>query len=185
MDYALNKKEVEKIAGKPINMVRYQDLDNMYDINEIFYDYNNKITEPIDCALIHFQTSHNNTGIYGHWCIICRNGKDLYFFDPYGTYIDDQLEHIDPEYNELIGQNYPYLSNLLGYSDYNIHYNPYRLQKFNGSQVCGRYCGAFARFFDEFDNMDDFGKEFLKYEKKGYDLDKVIIALTDQCAGFR
>ena len=111
--------------------------------------------------------------------MLCRNNNDIYFFDPYGTYIDDQLEYINPEYNKLIGQGYPFLSNLLGYSNFNIHYNPHKLQKFNNSQVCGRYCGAFARFFDEFENMDDFGKEFKKYEKKGYDLDKVIIALTE------
>jgi len=181
MDYGLNRDEVEKIAGKKINMIRYQDLDDIGDIDELFYDNTKKISKPIDSCLIHFQTHHNNTTIRGHWCMLTKNKNNLYFFDSYGNEVDDQLEHIDPEYNKLIGQNFPFLSKLLHECPYNLYYNPYRLQSLeNNSETCGRWCGLFSKHFKEFKDIDDYSKEFLKYKKKGFDLDELVVRLTDK-----
>jgi len=181
MNYSLNKNEVEKIAGKKINMIRYQDLLNIDDIDELFYNKTKKISKPIDSCLIHFQHSHNNSVISGHWCIITRNKNNLYFFDSYGNFPDDQLEHIDSQYNELVGQGFPFLSKLMHNCPYNLHYNPYRLQSLeNNSSTCGRYAGLFSRHFKEFKDIDDFSKELLKYKKKGFDIDELVVKLTNK-----
>lgn len=186
MDVALNKSQIEQIAGKPVNVISYKNLDKVKDINHLFFDLGSKdkICEMRDGCLIHFQTAHKGKSLMGHWCILVSKGNDIYFFDSYGDYIDDQLNNIDSSYNKRVNQDYPTLSKLLSEAPQKIHYNPYQLQSMdNGSATCGRYCALFLKYFENYKNMDDFAKELMEFKKKGYCLDQLVTDLTDKLAG--
>lgn len=165
----LNKDDIEQIVGKPVNLIRYKDLDNYNSINELQFP-----------LLIHLQTNHNDGILYGHWVCICKYGNNLSFFDSYGMFPDDGLDYINPNYNILIGQD-GYLSKLLINFNGNIFYNKIPLQSFNnGSETCGNYVAAYIYYYcEEFIDPDNFSKILLKYRKKGYDLDKLIVKLTN------
>ncbi len=177
MNVPLSKKQIEQISGKPVNVISYNKLTKIKNIDKLF----NKYT---DGCLIHYQTGHDNNSVMGHWCILTRDKNNINFFDPYGQYIDNQLDNIDESYNQRINQDYPILSKLLGHSPYKIHYNPFPLQSFdNGSATCGRWCAVYLKYFKDFKDIDAFGECLMGY-KDIYDLDELIVKLTDKLAGY-
>ena len=126
---------------------------------------------------------HNRNVKMGHWCILVKYNNNLIFFDPYGDFIDDQLHYIDPEYNELVNQDYPVLSKLLYECPYKVHYNPFRLQKLDENiSTCGRHCAVFLKYFKDYPNVDDYAKDLLDFKKNGYDIDELIVTLSDLLA---
>lgn len=182
MEKALSKGEIEDIIGKNVNMIRYMDIKDFDNVNQLFINNSTsgRIVKPYSKCLLHFQTNHNNNTFYGHWTALYMKGNKIFFFDPYGDVVDDQLDNIDPNYNMIVNQDYPYLSKLLHDSKYNIYYNPYRLQKLQkGINTCGRWCAIFLKYINEYGDIDDFVKVFKNYKKEGYDLDELIVYLTD------
>lgn len=111
---------------------------------------------------------------YGHWVCIYRQGDKVYFFDPYGTFIDDQLENIDNNFREISGQLYPQLSYLLYISPYQIFYNEHRYQKLKpGINTCGRWSALRLVFRDV--SPARFRQLF-----KGKDADEIVTVLTSE-----
>ena len=137
MNHALSKEEVEQLVGEPIKMVTYPELKN-YDSLEELFGNDNKV-------LIMYQSEHGPGFKYGHWCCITRNGDNVYFYDSYGGFIDDQLKHIPRAYRKRTGQIFKELSDLMYHSKYKkLHYNPYKHQG-DDSFTCGRHAGLFMK----------------------------------------
>jgi hypothetical protein len=117
-------------------VMRYSALHTFNTIDEVL--------APYDCAVILYETRPK----FGHWvCIyldraVQARGLEpvLEFFDPYGGFIDTQLDHIPAEFKRQTFQDFPYLSKLLVESPYTIQWNNKPLQKFNDSvNSCGRH----------------------------------------------
>ena len=81
------------------------------------------------------------------------------FFDPYGKFIDDQLEYIPVNFRKISNQDYPHLTALLYNSKYNLSYNQYPFQKLKDNiKTCGRWTALRIMFRDM--PLDDFAKLF-------------------------
>lgn len=102
--------------------------------------------------LIHYQTSDNKKTIEGHWAamIIKPKIKQIWYFDSYGYFPDDQLSKIPIFYRNKTGQDHRdigvFLFIAIRMHKFKVHYNDIQLQNFNSSiTTCGRYCGLFLR----------------------------------------
>lgn len=139
----INKKELYELVKKPLssdemlealdykcNIVKYSELKNYKNINDILGEYKK-------CILL-YETKLN----YGHWTCLYKNKKKntIFFFDSYGFVIDDELNFI-PHYNKkILNSDYRYLTKLLYKSKCNIEYNEYELQDFSPDvSTCGRW----------------------------------------------
>ena len=125
---SLSGSELIKLVDGKTNVIRYSDLSNYKDIDDVV-EYST--------AIILYRTNDN----YGHWtCIIKHNGY-YEFFDPYGMYDTEILNMIGNKTNVNMGQNRPYLTELFLKSPYNVIYNDYKLQKINkqNNNTCGRW----------------------------------------------
>lgn len=172
VDKPLTSEEVKKIAGKDINVVTYNELKNYDKLDDIFRNSG---------CLILYET--HDVGVdkkSGHWTIVYKNGKNkVTYFDSYGNFIDQPLDIIDKSFSKRIGQYYPILSKLLYESPYEIHYNNYPLQSKDPLiATCGRYAGLAYR--NRYMDIDQFVDVFKKYKNRGYNLDEIIVGLTDK-----
>ena len=160
----LNIDDINKIIGYKINMITYDDLDKINNIEELF----NKDLGNACLILV------RNAPRSGHWIILVKNNRDITFFDSYGGFIDDQLDYTPVKY-------YPKLSKLLlKYLNKNpkrVHYNDYQLQQLKeGVSTCGRWCALYCKFRDI--DIDDFVNIMKKY-KKEVNLDYLVTLLTE------
>lgn len=157
MDKLLSNHDVEKIIGKDINVLRYNELENYDSIDDLFIN---------DCCLILYPSF--NSEYNGHWTILTRNNDEITFFDPYGEFIDDQRGPI----------NDPYLTRLvLDHMEEGgkAQYNDDQLQELKkGINTCGRWCGLWGRCH-KYINIDDFCKRLLKMDN----LDQLITDITN------
>lgn len=173
MDRLLTPKDVSNIVGFPINVLLYDDFKNFDNIEDAFIEHKNGCI-PIkrNGCLMLYRFGEN----FGHWCSLSkdRNGN-LTFFDPYGQFIDDCLDYTPINYKG-------YLSKLLYKyvcKGGKVEYNNDKLQKLsNNIATCGRWCGFYLRFHNI--PIDIFGDIFDEYKKKGYNLDEIIVKLTDK-----
>ncbi len=186
---ALSPVDIFRIAEKTCNVLKYPDLKDFEDIDQLFeegsslykyltpeYDFDNNT-----CILLYM--SHPN---FGHWCSISRipeNGRVKYqFLDPYGTIIDDQLEYIKKEFREESDQDKAYLCKLLlkaiDEDKADVHYNEKRMQKLDGkTSTCGRYAALFLKYNQV--PVEDFAKILMKASKKHkIEVDDLVTAMT-------
>ena len=163
--HPLSPAEVSDIVGSDINVWRYQDLDELSSIDQMF--------QKSDCTLLLYETQLNS----GHWvCLIERPNKIL-FFDPYGLEPDNQLAYVNMKFRKENDMYLPHLSMLMYRSDKPIEYNDKRLQLMNAyTNTCGYWCGLRMRLrnlsIDEFNNLF---KGVNRNEK-----DNAIIMLTEK-----
>ena len=124
-----NKDLLELVEGKA-NIVVYGDIFKYKTIDELLYPY--------DCCFLLYESKPK----WGHWCVIFkRTPENIEFFDPYGTFIDDELDLIDENFRKKSNQTYPYLTYLLYQNQYQIEYNQYKFQsKGKNIKTCGRWC---------------------------------------------
>ena len=135
LETPLSASDLEKLY--PANVLIYKNLKKYNTIDSILKN---------DACYILFQTFKEN---YGHWVVLIRNGNVLEFFDPYGIFIENQKEYVEPEFFQPIN----FLSNLMKNSSYEIHYNEYAFQNMNVS-TCGRWCGI--RAFNRKMSLEEF-----------------------------
>jgi hypothetical protein len=161
----LSGEQVNKIAGGKSKVYTYPQLSKFQNINQIL--------GKDGTAIILYQTSDN----YGHWVGIIKHRGKIEVFDPLGIKPDDELKFIDKHYRNESNQHYPHLSYLLYNSPYEIEYNNHKLQKDNTNvSTCGRWVGARLRMKNI--KLDDFAR-IMKNNKKGYDPDYLVTALTN------
>jgi len=155
---ALSPIDIFNIAGKTCNVLKYPDLKEFENIEELFlegsslykylapqYDFDDNT-----CIILYMSKP-----FFGHWCSISRipekNGIKYQFLDPYGTIIDDQLDYINEKFRKESDQDQAYLCQLLlkamEEENADVHYNDKQLQKLDGkTSTCGRYAALFLKY---------------------------------------
>ena len=124
----LNPHQVQKIAGCPVNVIKYQDLDELDHIDELF--------SSAGCALLLYETQLNQ----GHWVCLINQPDTIIFFDSYGLEPDNQLAFTNIQFRRLNDMIFPHLSGLLLDSPKLIDYNDKRLQLMAPEiQTCGHW----------------------------------------------
>jgi len=162
VDEALSDAQIEEMMGNRATVITYSKLKNVTDIDQIL--------NPYGVAFILYEWKKN----YGHWCLLIRSGKLLEFFNPYGGMPDDELDNVKPELRKQLGEDKPYLSNLLRECPYEISYNEFQFQKLaSGVKTCGRWCIMRAYFKD----MDLYDFQRLFYDMYG---DEIVTYLTSR-----
>lgn len=125
----LSDKDLLELNDNDIKIIKYGDLQNYTDIDEVFKD-NDKV-------IVLYEFDEN----WGHWCCLLKYGNNVEFFDPLGKFIDDSLDVIDDKFKKKSGQDGYHLSKLLIDSPYNLKCNNYPFQKNNKDIAsCGRHC---------------------------------------------
>lgn len=162
--YSLSDSDILRITDNKCNIIRYQDLENVNDIDEIL--------EPYGACIILYQLEEG----YGHWCALVKKGHNkLEFFGSYGLSIDEQLKFSKYNLRRHQGQMVPHLTHLIEHSKYNITSNTVKLQK-NKADVntCGRWVSLRVRFRDV--PINRFIELFT--QNTHYDADFWVTALT-------
>lgn len=142
-------------------LMRYSDLYNFDNIDDVF-GHHNKI------VLLYLMDTPNS----GHWTGLKKDGDTIMFFDSYGFKIDEEQKYPLDKIKIITGQTYPYLSDLLKNSNYNVIRSPYKLQG-KGTQTCGRYVSLFLmndlnpnefynKYFRGVKNPDDLIIKYIK-----------------------
>lgn len=160
MDKLLSTDDINAIIGYPIAMRVYDDLAKIRRIDELFDPKTG------DACLILVRSGPN----VGHWVVLTYDDGVVTFFDSYGGFVDDQLDHTPIRYM-------PYLSRLLMEYPGDVQYNPAQLQKY-GMEIatCGRWCALWVIQRDM--HVDDFVRVLEDYKKK-IPLDELVTLLTD------
>ena len=122
--------DIERITNHKTNIIKYSDLENVNNINNILVD---------GACVILYQKENNN----GHWvCIFKAPWKDnlLYFFDPYAFKIDEEIKYSDFQLRRHNNKVIPHLTILIRNSNYEIQSNNIKYQDFsNHINTCGRW----------------------------------------------
>lgn len=142
MNIALDQFDVKKIAQKDVILITPDNKDELYkSINSRKPSY----------YMIYYQTSNKKGQRYGHWCglIIHPEIRQIWFFDSYGGFPDDQLEHIDDDHRVVSNQINRDVGEFL-YSmtrrRYKIRYNERCIQQLDKNiSTCGRYIGLWIK----------------------------------------
>lgn len=185
-DRYLSVEDVMNISEKPFNVVKFADLKNYRNLDELFEPVSMGMKyAPVDDVLILYEAQPNS----GHWCTLKRlptefaNTYSYHFLDPYGEVIDGQRKYINPTFRLKSGQNTPLILKKLyeqmegggGTDLLDIHYNDKVLQGTKTS-TCGRYAGMFIRFDEP---VEKYAKTLMKMaKKKNISVDNLIIQLT-------
>lgn len=147
LDIPLNITNINKIAGRQLKVIQYQDLIN--------YDNIHDVLGPNGECVLYLPTSPT----FGHWvCIFERENGNIEFFDSYGSQIDSQLTYMKKYFDEKGLLHYPVLSELLLDCDRDVEYNDYKLQG-SKSQTCGRWVGN--RLKQKKKDVKTYAKQFL------------------------
>lgn len=170
-DIALSNNDIEKklkMFNINCQIVPYNELYKYKSIDELLY--------PSDSVIILYMWKP----FYGHWCCLTKRHNNVEFFNSYGGYVDYPiLNNIDNKFRLESNQDYPYLTNLLLLSPYNLHYNEFQFQKKKSNiKTCGRHSlmRVLLKNFDIYEY-----KKILDIVKKKYmlkDYDDVVTFLT-------
>lgn len=133
-------KDVYEMSGKPITILRYRDIKNIIDLK--------RFMERNKYCLIHYQTEGRvHKDIMGHWCALYYNLYGINYFDSYGKFPDETLNHIPQIYLKYSSQQYASLCELIIREidkGTRIYYNDKRLQG-KYTQTCGIWCAYMFR----------------------------------------
>lgn len=168
-DYSLSDKDVMKIVNGHANFITYDKLQDVTNIDEIL--------SPYGSCIILYLTKPN----YGHFVSLNLVGPkmdSLEHFDSYGIIPDDELHEfpISDSLREQLGEDYPYLLQLMYDSPYDLSFNEYKLQsKNNDVKTCGRW--AAMRTFLKHLPLEEFADIF-KNNRLGTP-DDIVTLLTD------
>lgn len=126
--YSLSDADIRKILGDDISIMTYPELKHMKSIDDCF-DSSGR------CIILYLTESENS----GHWTALIKRGDTIEFFDPYGDSPEGVRKMIDPEQRTALGEDRPYLNNLLKGSRVVHNKNPFQQDK-PGVNDCGRHC---------------------------------------------
>jgi len=157
----LSGADIMRITDNKTNIMTYEQLENVNNINDIFID---------DACVILYQTKE----FYGHWvALLRRSNNTLEFYDPYGFAPDEDLQYSDYNLREHNGELVPHLTVLM--KGYKVIYNKEQLQEVKEHvNTCGRYCALRIRLKDA--SLNKFNN-LLTYNKC-YNADFWVSALT-------
>jgi len=127
---ALSDKDVMDLLDGHVHIELYPNLHKYNNLDSLLGQYQ-------ACILL-FEAKPQ----YGHWVLIFKLADNsIEFFNPYGGYPDDSLDHIDKEFRQNSNQLFPKLSQLLLDSPYELTFNEFDFQKKKSTiKTCGRHC---------------------------------------------
>jgi hypothetical protein len=164
MSKPISSDDISQLMDGKVKIISYSQLKQFKNIDELL--------EPFGKVVILYESKKN----YGHWTCLFVNPVDntLNFFDSYGIFLDDELEHVPENYKKKSGYGYvPLLSILLYKSGYPVNYNHFKLQgRGNHINTCGKWC--VLRLINSDKNEYEFAKPLLKMRKKGINLDEFL-----------
>lgn len=159
-DYPLSDADIRQLMGNRCNIVRYRDIKKYNSIKQLLGTY--------ECCFILYEWQERS----GHWCLLTKSKNEVEFFDPYSGIPDSELDQVPEDKRIELGENHPYLSDLLRNCKYEICYNEFQFQKLDkGIKTCGRWCCLRCLLKDM--NLYDFQKFF-----QGMYGDSVVTSLT-------
>lgn len=163
---ALSGSDIMKLLNGSTKIIKYSDLENVYDLNTLLFGFNT-------CVILIMSKAN-----YGHWVCLTRNGNTIEFFDSYGYPPDDPIyfKNTSKYFRKINNQDYPHLTWLLirAADEYDIDYNELILQKTDPSiSTCGRHvvCRIRNKRLNNYQHYD-----YLSSINK--DLDYVVTLLT-------
>lgn len=136
----ISDSEIVNLVHGKAKVVLYEDMHKFNTINELFGDK--------DAIFLMYQQAPN----YGHWvALFKRKNNEIEFYDPYGYFIDDQLDWTPKHMRKPLHHDYRYLTKLLkdASNTHKIIYNEYPFQKEGaGISTCGRWSALRVLFKD-------------------------------------
>jgi hypothetical protein len=130
--YALSNDDIQNILEPDTKIFTYPDFGNMTTIDEAF----DKLGR---CIFLFLTTSPTS----GHWLTMFRKGNTVEYFDSYGEKPEAQREWLSQDELEALGEDTPYLMDLLKKSPYKVYWNTHAYQKDkNDINTCGRWAVA-------------------------------------------
>ncbi len=166
-DIALTNGDIFKILDGEFNLVLYPQLVSYSDIDQVL--------GPHGACVLLFEAKER----YGHWCCLWKQDENtVSFFNSYGGFPDDSLDHIPEHFAKINNEDYPYLSLLLDNSPYDLTYNEYDYQKHDSNiKTCGRH--VCVRLWCR-DMSDDQYHEYISYFMKKYRInaDQFVTLIT-------
>jgi hypothetical protein len=138
LPYMMTDTDLRNYLGDSIPIVKYGDLDNLNDIEQIL-PHNNS------CVILLIETKHNS----GHFVAICRRDNLIIQFDSYGSTIDYELNFISKMMQSILGMEKRALTELIKKSDCDTIHNTTKYQSTKKicnkeSAICGRACIVFC-----------------------------------------
>ena len=114
----------------------------------------------------------------GHYTTLIKNGNQLYYFNPYGLDVDDDLNIVENNKRTSLGENIPYLLIKIRDSGLPCDYNHIRLQKLSPEiETCGYW--AIGRSLNRNLSNDEFVDEILEASKsRNMSPDEFIVNLV-------
>lgn len=166
-DIALSNFDIMKLLNGNTNIILYPNLHKYASINEMI--------KPYGSCIILFE----NAPRYGHWCCLFKvNEYELEFFNPYGGFPDDSLQHISTNFRKKTNQLKPLLSILMINSPYKLSYNEFAFQKLDKNiKTCGRHCVVRLKnrnlsLYEYYDYLNKLSNE------TGYNFDEIVTLMT-------
>lgn len=150
-NYALSNTDIQEILEPDTKIITYPRFSEMSHIDEAF--------DKIGRCIFLYLTENESTG---HWVTMWKDGPNsVYYFDSYGKKPDAPRDWLTEEKLEELGEDEPYLTQLLKESGYKVAYNTIPYQKTeDGMNDCGRW--AVMRLITK--DMDD--KQFYNLVKE-------------------
>jgi len=130
-NYALSNDDIQEILEPDTKIITYPKFGEMSSIDEAF--------DSLGRCIFLYLTENASTG---HWVTMWKTSPEsIYYFDSYGKKPDEPRNWLPEEKLEELGQDEPYLTQLLKESGYKVSYNTVPFQKTReGMNDCGRWC---------------------------------------------
>jgi DNA adenine methylase len=178
---------IEEIQGEPMGdddirkyypkakIIKYSELKNYSDIRQLL---------PKNKSF--FFLLYERTKNVGHWVLVSRYNDDgietIEFFCSYGSKIDEPLNWTPIGMRVQLGQDKPYLSQLLNKSNFRVIYNPVQYQsKSSKIATCGAYDTLRAGELEKHNtNLEEFNDMLTEVKKAtGLNYDEIVSNLVD------
>ena len=177
LNYSYSDSDIRHYLGDDAKIIEYNELTAYNTLFEL-------LPNDKSYCIILIETRDN----VGHWVCIARSGSGatngrLYYFDPYGKGVDEELKLISPFWRKKLGEDKKLLTKLVNDCPYELEYNGLDVESHKSYvQTCGRWCIYWILNFlkgktlDEFIKMLDFIVEQRNYEKyKSIKYDLIVI----------
>jgi hypothetical protein len=125
------------------------------------------------CSVIILTESQRNSG---HWCCLCRNHNEIYYFDSYGTKPDGELAFISNSIKRMLGETEHQLTRLIKTipKSMTFTYNKIKFQELKDHiDTCGRWvlgCVKMNELGHTLKETQEFLKRTQKAKKMPYDI---------------
>ena len=127
--YSLTDEDISRYLDGDVNIIRYEDLAVMYDLEELFFKSPN--------VILHIPIESSKSG---HWVALFQQGNSVRYFCPYGLSPRENIEYSQwLMHNE--DKNQFSLVYLIKKYKGHFSYSPYKIQELKFAvNTCGRHC---------------------------------------------